>query len=54
MSKEFDEFMQSLDVWIPTDEEIETWASYDSESEQERIGMVRGAKWMKKKLLKNK
>jgi hypothetical protein len=40
--------------WIPSDEEIENWSSYDSESEQERIGMVRGAKWMKKKLLKNK
>jgi hypothetical protein len=40
--------------WIPSDEEIENWSSYDSQSELERIGMVRGAKWMKKKILKNK
>jgi len=40
------------DVWIPTDEEIENWASYDSHSLVERLGMIRGAKWMRKTLVK--
>jgi len=42
------------EVWIPDVEEIENWASYDSQSEQERLGMIRGAKWMKRILTKNK
>ena len=40
------------DLWIPTDEEIENWASYDSQSSAERLGMIRGAKWMKRLLNK--
>lgn len=40
------------DLWIPTDEEIENWASYDSQSPGERLGMIRGAKWMKRLLNK--
>ena len=40
------------DLWIPTDEEIENWASYDSQSSGERLGMIRGAKWMKRLLNK--
>jgi hypothetical protein len=45
---------QEKEVWIPTDEEIENWASYDSQSELERLGMIRGAKWIKRILTKNK
>ena len=42
---------------LPTDKEIETWATYEcggcsQESNDERIGLIRGAKWMRRQILK--
>lgn len=55
----YDEFIERAkttepESWIPTDEEIEFWAICESKSLEERYGMIRGAKWMKRTLTKNK
>lgn len=42
---------------LPTDTEIETWATYkcggcSQESNDERAGLICGAKWMRRQILK--